>query len=112
MLGLVGIFPTYIGSAGSGSLLSQADQVVPHLAYVIGWAVCAAMIALSSARPATARLGALFGLGLSAFAGRSFITANGAPEMLAASAAQGWRTVPSNDEDGVAVAIDELLAND
>ena len=47
-----------------------------------------------------------------AFAGRSFITANGAPEMLAASAAQGWRTVPSNDEDGVAVAIDELLAND
>jgi hypothetical protein len=66
VLGLVGIFPAYIGSTGSGSLLSQADQVVPHLCYIIGWAVCAAMIALSSARPATARLGALFGLGLSA----------------------------------------------
>lgn len=46
-----------------------------------------------------------------AFAGRSFITANGAPEMLAASAVQGWSTVPSNDEDGVAVAIDALLAD-
>jgi hypothetical protein len=66
VLGLVGIFPTYI--PGTGSLLSQADQVVPHLCYVIGWAVSAAMIALSAARPATARHGALFGLGLSAVA--------------------------------------------
>ena len=39
-------------------------MVIAHLLYVIGWFVSAALIALSVARPATARLGALFGLGL------------------------------------------------
>jgi hypothetical protein len=62
VLGLAGLFPAY---EGGQSLLSQADQVVPHLAYVIGWAVTAALVALSVARPSNAaRLGALFGLGL------------------------------------------------
>jgi hypothetical protein len=64
VLGLAGLFPAYVGSH---SLLSQWDQVVPHLVYVIGWAVTAALVALSVARPSRAgRLGALFGLGLSA----------------------------------------------
>jgi hypothetical protein len=64
VLGLAGLFPTY---EGSQSLLSQWDQVVPHLVYVIGWALTAALVALSFARPThAARLGALFGLGLSA----------------------------------------------
>lgn len=65
-LGLAGLFPAYFASQGqaSQSLLSQPDQVVAHLCYVLGWAVSAALIALSVARPATARLGALFGLGL------------------------------------------------
>jgi ABC-type transport system involved in multi-copper enzyme maturation permease subunit len=64
VLGLAGLFPGY---AGGQSLLSQWDQVVPHLCYVIGWMVTAALVALSVARPGkTARLGALFGLGLSA----------------------------------------------
>ncbi|MGH3266512.1 MAG: hypothetical protein ACRDNS_31490, partial [Trebonia sp.] len=64
VLGLAGLFPRY---EGSQSLLSQSDQVVPHLCYVIGWALTAALVALSVARPSrAARLGSLFGLGLSA----------------------------------------------
>jgi len=63
VLGLGGLFPAYVGGQ---SLLSQGDQVVPHLLYVVGWAVSAALIALGFARSGTARLGALFGLGLSA----------------------------------------------
>ena len=63
VLGLVGLFPDY---AGGQSLLSQGDQVVPHLAYVIAWAISAGPIALSVSRPRAARLGALFALGLSA----------------------------------------------
>jgi hypothetical protein len=64
VLGLAGLFPAY---EGSQSLLSQWDQVVPHFSYVIGWALTAALVALSVARPSNAaRVGSLFGLGLSA----------------------------------------------
>jgi hypothetical protein len=63
VLGLGGLFPAY---AGGQSLISQGDQVVPHLCYVMGWAVSAALIALGFARSGTARNGALLGLGLSA----------------------------------------------
>jgi hypothetical protein len=63
VLGLAGLFPDYIGGQ---SLLSQSEQLVPHLCYVIAWAVSAGVIALSVSRPRTARLGALFALGLSA----------------------------------------------
>ena len=63
VLGLAGLFPDY---AGGQSLLSQGDQVVPHLCYVIAWAISAGPIALSVSRPRAARLGALFALGLSA----------------------------------------------
>jgi hypothetical protein len=63
VLGLAGLFPAY---EGGQSLLSQWAQVVPHLCYVIGWALTAALVALSVARPSNAgRLGSLFGLGLS-----------------------------------------------
>jgi hypothetical protein len=63
VLGLAGLFPAYVGGQ---SLLSQGDQVVPHLVYVIAWAISAGPIALSVSRPRAARLGALFALGLSA----------------------------------------------
>jgi hypothetical protein len=63
VLSLAGLFPSYIGGQ---SLLSQSDQVVPHLCYVIAWAASAGLIALSVSRPRAARLGALFALGLSA----------------------------------------------
>ena len=63
VLGLAGLFPDYFGGQ---SLLSQSDEIVPHLCYVIAWAASAGLIALSVSRPRTARLGALFALGLSA----------------------------------------------
>lgn len=64
VLGLAGLFPAYY--RGGQSLLSQSDQVVAHLIYVIGWALTAALVAFSVARPSRAAwLGALFGLGLS-----------------------------------------------
>lgn len=64
VLGLAGLFPAY---EGGQSLLSQGYQVFSHLCYVIGWALTASLVALSVARPGnSARLGALFGLGLSA----------------------------------------------
>jgi hypothetical protein len=64
VLGLAGLFPAYDGGQ---SLLSGADQVVPHLFWVLGWALTAGLVALSVARPSSAaRFGALFGLGLSA----------------------------------------------
>jgi hypothetical protein len=68
VLGLAGLFPSY---AGGQSLLSQGDQVVPHLLYVVSWAVSAGVIALGVARPGMARRGAeraaaMFALGLSA----------------------------------------------
>jgi hypothetical protein len=63
VLGLAGLFPNY---EGGQSLLSQWDEVIPHLSYVIGWALSAALIALSVIRPSNAaRYGALLGLGLS-----------------------------------------------
>jgi hypothetical protein len=64
VLGLAGLFPAY--EAGS-SLLSTSYQLVPHLLNILGWALTAGLVALSVARPSgAARLGALFGLGLSA----------------------------------------------
>jgi len=85
VLGLAGLFPAY---EGGQSLLSQANLVVPHLAYVLGWALTAAMVALSVARPSdAARRGALFGLGLSAVTFGLFIADLG--EVVSAGASLG-----------------------
>jgi hypothetical protein len=76
VLGLAGLFPDY---AGGQSLLSQGDQVVPHLLYVVAWAVSAGVIALGVARPGMAlrgaeRAAAMFALGLSAVTFGLFVT--------------------------------------
>jgi hypothetical protein len=84
VLGLAGLFPDY---AGGQSLLSQSDQVVPHLCYVIAWAASAGLIALSVSRPRTARLGALFALGLSAVTFGLFLSDLG--EVTSGSASLG-----------------------
>jgi hypothetical protein len=91
VLGLAGLFPAYFASQGqaSQSLLSQPDQVVAHLCYVLGWAVSAALIALSVARPATARLGALFGLGLGAVTFGLFLADLGQVTQAGVSAGSG-----------------------
>jgi hydroxymethylpyrimidine pyrophosphatase-like HAD family hydrolase len=44
------------------------------------------------------------------FAGRSVLMANASDDLLRMAEASGWDIVPSNDEDGVAVAIEAALA--
>jgi hypothetical protein len=90
VLGLAGLFPDY---AGGQSLLSQGDQVVPHLCYVIAWAISAGPIALSVSRPRAARLGALFALGLSAVTLGLFVSDLG--EVVSGGASLGTGLVVS-----------------
>jgi hypothetical protein len=64
LLGLIGLFPSYIGTH---SLASQAAQLVPHLLYLLTWTVSAVLVAGGlRARSGGARIGALLGVGLSA----------------------------------------------
>jgi len=60
LLGLIGLFPGYIGPQ---SLASQAEQLVPHVLYLATWAASAVLIVSGGAR---ARTGALLATGLSA----------------------------------------------
>ena len=60
ILGVAGLFPSYIGTA---SLAQQADQVTAHAIYLAVWTVSGVLILLGGAR---LRIGALLGLGLSA----------------------------------------------
>jgi len=66
LLGVIGLFPGYFGSQ---SLASQAYLFVPHLLYLLTWAVSAALIVgglRARSRWGGIRLGALLGTGLSA----------------------------------------------
>jgi hypothetical protein len=64
LLGVIGLFPGYIGSP---SLASQADQLVPHLLYLVTWAASAALIVVGfRSRSGGKAIGALLGIGLSA----------------------------------------------
>jgi hypothetical protein len=76
ILGAAGLFPGYTGGQ---SLASQPDLLVPHLLYLVVWAVAAAGVLLGSGvvrggaqnapwltSDAGARTGALLGIGLSA----------------------------------------------
>lgn len=60
VLGIAGLFPTYIGDA---SLAHQAEQLIPHAFYLAVWTASAVLILLGGAR---LRVGALLSLGLSA----------------------------------------------
>ena len=60
ILGVAGLFPSYIGTA---SLAQQADQLIPHVIYLAVWTASAVRILLGGTR---LRLGALLSLGLSA----------------------------------------------
>jgi Cof subfamily protein (haloacid dehalogenase superfamily) len=44
------------------------------------------------------------------YAGRPVVMANSCPELLAMASGRGWERTASNDEDGVALAIEELLS--
>jgi hypothetical protein len=64
LLGLIGLFPSYVGTQ---SLAAQAGQLVPHLLYLLTWAVSAVLVAGGlRARSGGARIGALLGVGVSA----------------------------------------------
>ncbi|HEY2553422.1 MAG TPA: hypothetical protein VGI64_22890 [Streptosporangiaceae bacterium] len=58
VLGIAGLFPSYLGGT---SLASQAANVVPHVIYLAGWVTAALLILAGGSRQ---RAGALFGLGL------------------------------------------------
>ncbi len=60
VLGIVGLFPGYIGTP---SLASLPGQLVAHLIYLAGWAGCSALVFLGGTRQ---RIGGLAGIGVSA----------------------------------------------
>jgi hypothetical protein len=60
VLGVIGLFPAYIGGA---SIASQSFDVVPHVIYLATWALSAALMLAGGGR---LRAGALLGLGTSA----------------------------------------------
>jgi hypothetical protein len=62
VLGLIGLFPGYLGGQ---SLTASADQLVPHLLYLAVWAVSAALIARAAVTSRSARPGALLATGVS-----------------------------------------------
>jgi hypothetical protein len=62
LLGLIGLFPGYLGGQ---SLTASADQLVPHLLYLATWAVSAVLIARAAVTGASTRPGALLGAGVS-----------------------------------------------
>lgn len=64
LLGVIGLFPSYVGTH---SLAAQTAQLVPHLLYLLTWAVSAVLVAGGlRARSGGARIGALLGVGVSA----------------------------------------------
>ncbi len=73
VLGVVGLFPTYIDGA---SLASQPSNLVPHLIYLAAWAVSAVLILLGGIRR---QAGALLGLGVSAVTFGLFFADAGTP---------------------------------
>ena len=59
MIGVIGLFPDYLGGA---SLAAQPADLIPHVLYFAVWAASAALILLGGAR---LRAGALLGIGTS-----------------------------------------------
>jgi hypothetical protein len=60
VLGIIGLFPAYVGGS---SIASQSFDLVPHVIYLATWALSAALILAGGTRM---RAGALLGLGTSA----------------------------------------------
>jgi hypothetical protein len=73
VLGVVGLFPSYVNGA---SLASESVDLVPHVIYLATWAAAAVLIALGGSRR---RAGALLGLGVSAVTFGLFFADAGLP---------------------------------
>ncbi|HEY5272683.1 MAG TPA: hypothetical protein VIJ34_05550 [Acidimicrobiales bacterium] len=78
ILGVAGMFPSYLGGTSLGS---QADQLVPHIAYVLGWSLVAALLLVDRR---FARGAAGVGVGLSVISFGFFLT-----DVLTASVSRG-----------------------
>jgi hypothetical protein len=70
ILGLAGLFPSYVGGQ---SLASQSDELVPHLLYLVVWAAATILLAFTGARTST-RIKALPGAGALLATGLSAVT--------------------------------------
>jgi hypothetical protein len=73
VLGIAGLFPTYVAGA---SLASQPYNLVPHAIYLAAWSLGAVLILLGGTR---LRVGALIGLGVSAVTFGLFFADAGTP---------------------------------
>jgi len=73
VLGITGLFPTYVAGA---SLASQPSEVVPHAIYLAAWGLSGVLILLGGMR---LRAGALIGLGVSAVTFGLFFADVGTP---------------------------------
>jgi hypothetical protein len=61
VLGIAGLFPAYLGPT---SLASNSVNLVPHVLYLVGWAIATTLLLL--AKPAWRRAGVLLAIGISA----------------------------------------------
>jgi hypothetical protein len=88
VFGAVGLFPSYWTGM---TLISSAGELVPHLFYLVAWAVAAIGVLAGGNR---ARVGALLGLGTSAATLGLFVTDIGEPGVSAGAglilACIGW----------------------
>lgn len=66
-LGAVGVFPSYFTGVSLGS---HIDQLLPHLVYLLGWAVAGVMVLT----PRFARVGAIGAVGLTVMSFSFFVT--------------------------------------
>jgi hypothetical protein len=73
VLGIVGLFPSYVAGA---SLASQGSNLVAHVIYLAAWGLSVVLIALGGTR---LRVGALFGAGVSAVTFGFFVADAGTP---------------------------------
>jgi hypothetical protein len=73
VLGIAGLFPAYVAGA---SLASQPSELVAHVIYLAAWSLSAVLIVLGGMR---LRVGALFGLGVSAVTFGLFFADAGTP---------------------------------
>jgi hypothetical protein len=73
VLGIASLFPAYVAGA---SIASQPPSLVTHVAYLAAWSLSAVLIVMGGAR---LRVGALFGLSVSAITFGLFIADAGTP---------------------------------
>jgi hydroxymethylpyrimidine pyrophosphatase-like HAD family hydrolase len=76
-----------------------------------GWALERLAARLGVDRKETMAIGDNWNdLGMLEWAGQGIVMANAAEELRTLARTRGWKLAPSNDEDGVAIVLEEALA--